>query len=48
MAEKGYHPNIQENHLFVAPYSLVIETIIKTFIYLLVIETIIKHIFIGQ
>lgn len=48
MAEKGYHPNVQENHLFVAPYSLVIETIIKTFIYLLVIETIIKHIFIGQ
>jgi hypothetical protein len=33
---KGYHPNIQENHLFVALYSLVIETIIKTFIYLFI------------
>jgi hypothetical protein len=49
MAEKGYHPNIQENHLFVALYSLVIETIIKTFIYLLVIEFFYKtYIFIGQ
>jgi hypothetical protein len=29
MAATGDHPNIQENHLFVAPYSLAIETIIE-------------------